>query len=143
MPSSTSWHGELGIHDRVIITGSVVDTARYYRAFDVFALSSDTEQMPLSVLEAMASGLPVVSTDVGDVAEMIRRPGWRAHQPAWRRHNVRETADCFLPRRLSTPSGRGGESRASRGTLQPVANDRFLSTIVSPAADGERTGGLN
>jgi L-malate glycosyltransferase len=62
---------ELGIHDRVIITGSVVDTARYYRAFDVFALSSDTEQMPLSVLEAMASGLPVVSTDVGDVAEMI------------------------------------------------------------------------
>ena len=65
---------ELGIGDRVIFTGAVVDPASCYRAFDVFALSSDTEQMPLSVLEAMASGLPVVSTDVGDVADMIVPP---------------------------------------------------------------------
>ena len=39
--------------------------------FDVFALTSDTEQMPLSLMEAMASGLPVVSTDVGDVRAML------------------------------------------------------------------------
>jgi glycosyltransferase involved in cell wall biosynthesis len=38
---------------------------------DIFALSSDTEQMPLSVLEAMAAGLPVVATAVGDVAQMV------------------------------------------------------------------------
>ena len=37
----------------------------------LLALSSDTEQMPLTVLEAMAAGLPVVSTDVGDVASMV------------------------------------------------------------------------
>ena len=39
--------------------------------FDVFALSSDTEQMPLSLLEAMAAGLACVSTDVGDVRSML------------------------------------------------------------------------
>jgi glycosyltransferase involved in cell wall biosynthesis len=39
--------------------------------FDVFALSSDTEQMPLSVLEAMAAHLPVVSFAVGDLQNMV------------------------------------------------------------------------
>jgi glycosyltransferase involved in cell wall biosynthesis len=43
----------------------------WLRKMDIFALSSDTEQMPLSVLEAMASGLPVVATRVGDVARMV------------------------------------------------------------------------
>ena len=40
-------------------------------AFDIFALSSDTEQMPLSIMEAMAAGLPVASLDVGDVRHMV------------------------------------------------------------------------
>jgi glycosyltransferase involved in cell wall biosynthesis len=38
---------------------------------DVFALSSDTEQMPLAVIEAMASGLPISATAVGDVPKMV------------------------------------------------------------------------
>ena len=42
-----------------------------YAAFDIFAMSSDTEQMPLSLMEAMASGLPVAATDVGDIVEMV------------------------------------------------------------------------
>jgi glycosyltransferase involved in cell wall biosynthesis len=60
-----------GLTDRVAFLGHREDTAEFYHAFDIFALSSDTEQMPLSVLEAMASGLPVVATDVGDVATML------------------------------------------------------------------------
>ncbi|MFV0643997.1 MAG: glycosyltransferase family 4 protein, partial [Sphingomonadaceae bacterium] len=36
-----------------------------------FALSSDSEQFPLSMLEAMAAGVPAISTDVGDVREMV------------------------------------------------------------------------
>jgi glycosyltransferase involved in cell wall biosynthesis len=62
---------ELGLAQRVVFTGAVSDPAAYYRAMDVFALSSDTEQMPIAVLEAMAAGLPVVSTDVGDVRFMV------------------------------------------------------------------------
>ena len=63
--------GELGIAERVRFAGHHQETAAFYAQFDVFALSSDTEQMPLSVIEAMASGLPVVATDVGDVRLMV------------------------------------------------------------------------
>jgi glycosyltransferase involved in cell wall biosynthesis len=62
---------ELGITDRVLFAGHVPDPAATYRTLDVFALSSDTEQMPFSVMEAMATGLPVASTDVGDVKTML------------------------------------------------------------------------
>lgn len=64
----------LGIGDRVRFAGHHRDTAAFYAQFDIFALSSDTEQMPLSVIEAMASGLPIVSTDVGDVRHMVAEP---------------------------------------------------------------------
>jgi glycosyltransferase involved in cell wall biosynthesis len=38
---------------------------------DLFCLSSDTEQLPVTLLEAMASRLPAVSTDVGDVGAVL------------------------------------------------------------------------
>lgn len=61
----------LGIAERTRFLGNAADTAPRYRSMDVFALSSRTEQMPISLLEAMASGLPVASTDVGDVRAML------------------------------------------------------------------------
>ncbi len=60
-----------GLAGRVKFIGHVEDAASYYGQMDVFALTSDTEQMPLGVLEAMASGLPVVATNVGDVLAMV------------------------------------------------------------------------
>ncbi|HEV8114196.1 MAG TPA: glycosyltransferase [Planctomycetota bacterium] len=56
---------------RVHFAGYVADPRDHYRAMDVYCLSSDTEQMPVALLEAMASGLAVVSTDVGDVRAIL------------------------------------------------------------------------
>ncbi len=61
----------LGIANHAEFAGQTKTPEFHYKSFDVFALSSDTEQMPLSILEAMASGLPVASTNVGDVALML------------------------------------------------------------------------
>jgi len=59
------------LHARVHLVGHQSDPLPYYRAMDVFALSSNTEQMPVALLEAMASSLPVVATDVGDVRAIL------------------------------------------------------------------------
>lgn len=62
---------ELGCRDRVLFTGFTPAPERILAALDVFVLSSDTEQMPYSLVEAMAAGLPVAATDVGDVRLML------------------------------------------------------------------------
>jgi glycosyltransferase involved in cell wall biosynthesis len=59
------------IDPRIRFPGPAPDPAEALKMLDLFALSSDTEQMPLSILEAMAAGLPIVSTDVGDVRNML------------------------------------------------------------------------
>jgi len=56
---------------RVELPGASNDAAATMRRFDVFALSSDTEQTPTSLIEAMASGLPCVATRVGDIPQML------------------------------------------------------------------------
>ena len=63
----------LGIADAVTFAGYVAhaDTPAFYRAADVFALSSDFDNSPNVVLEAMASGVPIVTTDVGGVRELV------------------------------------------------------------------------
>lgn len=61
----------LGISRDVTFAGHRSDVENVYASFDVFALSSDTEQMPTSVIEAMAAGLPIASTNVGDVRTMV------------------------------------------------------------------------
>ena len=64
----------LGVASRVIMPGFLPAPHRYIGLFDIFALSSDSEQFPISLVEAMAAGLPIVSTDVGDVRAMVSEP---------------------------------------------------------------------
>ena len=65
---------ELGLGNSVYFLGSKGQTglAEYYRAADVMLLTSNFEGMPMCVLEALGSGLPVVSTKVGEVGRVVR-----------------------------------------------------------------------
>jgi glycosyltransferase involved in cell wall biosynthesis len=64
---------KMNIEDEVIFTGRVEPQKihKYYQAADIFVLPSYTEGLPVSVLEAMACGLPVVATNVGGIPEII------------------------------------------------------------------------
>ncbi len=62
---------ELGITSQLWISGWRDDVPQLLRGFDVFALPSQAEGTPLTILEAMAAGLPVVATRVGGVADMV------------------------------------------------------------------------
>ncbi len=61
----------LGIADRVHLPGFAPEPAKVAGLFDLFALSSDSEQFPISVVEAMAAGLAVAAPAVGDIAAMV------------------------------------------------------------------------
>ena len=61
----------LGLAHRVHLPGFAADPAQAVGLFDFYALSSDSEQFPISVVEAMAAGLALAAPAVGDVAAMV------------------------------------------------------------------------
>ena len=61
----------LGIADRVAMNGHEPDVPAFLRNLDLFALTSDSEQHPNALTEAMATGLPCVATRVGGVEELL------------------------------------------------------------------------
>jgi len=66
---------ERRISDRIDYAGYVDNVEDYLKTADVFLLSSHYEAQPLSILEAMAAGLPVISTDVGGIRDIVTDNG--------------------------------------------------------------------
>ena len=62
---------QLALKDRVLLLGTRKDMPRLVASLDVFALTSHNEASPVSILEALSSSVPVVSTRVGSVAETV------------------------------------------------------------------------
>jgi glycosyltransferase involved in cell wall biosynthesis len=66
---------QLGIVAHVRFWGQRLDTAEFFSAADVFAMSSVSEGLPMSLLQAMSLGVPALVTDVGGMAEVVRLAG--------------------------------------------------------------------
>ncbi len=108
---------ERGVAARVHLAGHIADPRPYYRAMDAFALSSDTEQMPVALVEAMASSLPVASTNVGDVARMVPDAG-------------RELVVDLDPAALARALDRLAEGPAERARLGAAGRERVERTYA-------------
>ena len=60
------------LSDHVFTPGMSQDVESWYRKFDIYLISSDQEGQPVSLLEAMSYGLPIVTTDVGAIGKTMR-----------------------------------------------------------------------
>ncbi len=66
---------ELAIAEQVLFLGHVEQARRYFRAFDVFALTSDHEPFGMVLLEAMAADIPIICSDCGGGKEIVKDVG--------------------------------------------------------------------
>ncbi len=100
-----SYREELGLQSAVHFLGSRFDIDQILPACDVFMLTSDNEASPVSIIEAMACGLPVVAPNVGSVRELVvnHQTGFTAHvndEPVFIEHLSLLLRDTALARRL-------------------------------------------
>ena len=68
-----SFSNSLYLNGNVIFTGYVPNTSAYIKYIDLILFTSDREGMPLTVWESMASGVPLVSTNVGGLKEILEK----------------------------------------------------------------------
>ncbi len=61
-----------GLEDRVFFFGKRRDVNKLLRISDIFVFPSLSEGLPLAIIEAMASGLPIVASDVGGIPELVK-----------------------------------------------------------------------
>jgi glycosyltransferase involved in cell wall biosynthesis len=122
-----------------VLAGARNDVPRLLSAFDAFVMSSDTEGLPLGLVEAMAASLPVVATDVGGIGEVLEggrvgalvRPG---DEPALRAAMAALAHDPSAARER----GRAAYERSARYALATMV-DAYLA-IYRRAIDDARRG---
>jgi len=75
LEQSRAWVAQLGLTGRTEFLGDCASVRQLLTSAHVFALISRYEGLPISILEAMCAGLPIVATDTGGVSEAVRQ-GW-------------------------------------------------------------------
>jgi len=116
---------EAGLTDRVAFLGEVPDAAGYIRQLDVLALPSRHEGLPLVLLEAAASEVPIVAFDVGGVREVLGRGGPAAKLiPPTDRDGFREAVEELLQdrERSRRDAARWAESVRSEFSLATISS---------------------
>ncbi len=133
MKKLMSYATKLGVKDKIVFTGYFPDKKlpRLYQAADIFAFSTFYENLPFAVLEALSTGLPVVTTRVGGIPEMINtgKNGFLV-EPL----NSRELADTILFY-LEHPKSASEMGLLARETIENNFNWRIIVKKVIKVYD--------
>ncbi|MEK7575524.1 MAG: glycosyltransferase [Patescibacteria group bacterium] len=65
----------LKLQDKIFLLGDISDAKKYLKAFDIFIMTSRYEGMPYALLEAMSANLPIISSRVGGIPELLGDSG--------------------------------------------------------------------
>jgi glycosyltransferase involved in cell wall biosynthesis len=117
----------LGLAPCTRLLGAIdqAELADYYRAADLLLLASDFEGMPMCVLEALACGLPVVTTRVGEVARVVR-PGVTGEIAGRADAQGLSDALCLALGRLPSYT-----VQACAGTVEPYSPHQVLAPVYA------------
>lgn len=119
---------ELGVGSRVIFAGRRGDISRFYGAGDLFLLPTAYEPFPNVVLEAMACGLPVMTTTTSGGADILQ-PGKNGYLIS-EVHAVGEMVDCLNQHFDSSPSAREEMSRHCWATAQETTIEKNIEKTL-------------
>jgi len=93
----------LGLEDSVQFLGEREDVGEWLCRADVFVLSSRSEGLPVSLLEAMAAGLPLIVSDVGGMPEVARMTGAAAVVPPGSPDALADAIERYVQQRHELP----------------------------------------
>ena len=112
----------MGLEKTVLLPGFVANPHRYMGLFDIFALSSKSEQQPIALMEAMAAGLPVASTPVGDVAQMIAPENQILISEDWNPVQLRDRIETLA----SMPEVRASLGKANQARARALFDEKTM-----------------
>lgn len=104
----------------IFMEGNVENVEQYLAEADAFVLSSNYEGLPLVILEAMASGLPIVSTDVGGVKDVVTDNGLLVEP-----HSIEKLASAMMQIKANDEMRKDFSERSKRNVMQ------FDSSIIA------------
>lgn len=133
--------------DSVHFAGEQDDMPAVFNEFDVMVSSSHSEAMPLAVMEAMASGLPVVACKVGGVPELVQHgvTGWLANEGDYEGLAAR-VVELLTDDSLRLAAGRAARDRATRRFAldrSVEATTRLIDQLAAQRGDARRIGTLH
>jgi glycosyltransferase involved in cell wall biosynthesis len=136
-----------GLSGAVHFAGVQDDMPAVFNELDIVVSSSNSEAMPLAVMEAMASGLPVVACKVGGVADLVEHgvTGWLSPENDYETL-ASHVVDLLEDDDLRIAAGRAGRARAvGRFALENsvAMTTRLLAELTAQRADPRRIGALH
>jgi glycosyltransferase involved in cell wall biosynthesis len=130
----------LALDQWVRFEGTVPDVAPALAEADVFVLSSRSEGMPMSVLEAMAAGLPIVATDVGGLRELVDDENGLLVPRGDAQRLAEALARLVADGRLRTRLGAASRERAAASFALPAWRDMHRTLYLQLVGDASPTG---